>query len=196
MAYQHSFTLFDTDGQRKYLNQIERKRFYQITTNHHRADVRLFCLLLFYTGARISEVWNMTRHCIDFSNKTATLRTLKRRRDDVFRQIPLPDFILSELKLYIEQEDDLIQERAGALWKFSTRSASRHVKALMKKANIYGTKSSALGLRHGFAVHAVSKVPITQVQKWLGHAHLQTTAIYLNVSGEEERKLAERMWSC
>ena len=64
----------------------------------------------------------------------------------------------------------------------------------MLEAKISGAKSSALGLRHGFAVHAVRKVPITQVQKWLGHASLQTTAIYLNVSGTEERELARLLW--
>jgi integrase/recombinase XerD len=29
---------------------------------------------------------------------------------------------------------------------------------------------------------------------WLGHARLETTAIYLDVSGEEERDLAKRFW--
>lgn len=192
MAYQNTFSLFNLDGQRKYLNQSERKRFYEVASKVKRTDIRLFCLLLFYTGARISEISNLTKYGIDFSNKTVTLRTLKRRRTNVFRQIPLPDVLLDDLNAYVLAN---MKERRGRLWPFSTRSASRYVKDIMQQADIKGVKSSALGLRHGFAVHAVSKVPVTQVQKWLGHANLQTTAIYLNVSGIEERELAMKLWT-
>lgn len=191
MAYQNTFSLFNQDGQRKYLNQAERKRFYEAADKTTRRDVRLFCLLLFYTGARISEIYNLSKHSLDFSNKTVTLRTLKRRRDDIFRQIPLPEALLDNLNAYVLSHT---KEGGECLWSFSTRSASRYVKDIMQKAGVKGVKSSALGLRHGFAVHAVTKVPVTQVQKWLGHAYLQTTAIYLNVSGVEERELAMKLW--
>jgi integrase/recombinase XerD len=33
------------------------------------------------------------------------------------------------------------------------------------------------------------------VQKWLGHAALETTAIYADAIGEEEQTIASRMWS-
>ena len=49
-------------------------------------------------------------------------------------------------------------------------------------------------LRHTLGVTAVtSGVPLT-AKKWLGHADLKTTAIYVNAMGDEERGLAERMW--
>ena len=131
---------------------------------------------------------------LDFSNKTIILRTLKRRRNDIFRQIPVPDILLNDLDVYISLQATHMKQRAGGLWQFSTRSASRYVKKTMHDAGVEGVRASALGLRHGFAVHAVTKVPITQVQKWLGHAHLQTTAIYLDVSGTEERELAKMLW--
>ena len=51
------------------------------------------------------------------------------------------------------------------------------------------------GLRHGFALHAVrSGVPLHLVQRWLSHASLATTAIYLQAIGAEEREIAARMW--
>lgn len=51
------------------------------------------------------------------------------------------------------------------------------------------------GLRHAFGVHAIMQgVPITQLQVWMGHAKLETTAAYLNVMGKEEREIAARMW--
>jgi len=189
MSYYTQLSLFDPQGQRKYLNRVERRRFYAVADARERQDIRLFCLLMFYTGARISEIVKLKPSGIDFANKSVTIRTLKRRRSDVFRQIPLPDDLLIDLENFVGR----VGERVS-LWDFAVRSASRYIKAVMEEAGIDGVKSSALGLRHGFAVHAVRKVPITQVQKWLGHAHLQTTAIYLDVSGTEERELAKLMW--
>jgi integrase/recombinase XerD len=37
-------------------------------------------------------------------------------------------------------------------------------------------------------------IPLPVVKKWLGHASLETTAIYLDLIGEEERELAKRLW--
>jgi site-specific recombinase XerD len=51
-------------------------------------------------------------------------------------------------------------------------------------------------LRHAFAVEAGQKgLPLNIVQRWLGHARIETTAIYANAVGKEERDLAEKMWS-
>ncbi len=195
MAYHFKLSLFDNQGQRKYLNQEERRRFYQAANIQERQDIRLFCLLLFFTGARISEIVNLNNTSIDFSNKSVIIQTLKRRRKDVFRQIPLPDFLLDELKEYVAKLDTQSFRVKDSIWKFSTRSASRYIKSVMNEAGIKGVKSSALGLRHGFAIHAVTVLPITKVQKYLGHAYLQTTAIYVDICGMEERELVKKLWT-
>ncbi|MFK8103130.1 MAG: tyrosine-type recombinase/integrase [Saprospiraceae bacterium] len=80
------------------------------------------------------------------------------------------------------------------MWGFSLRTDSRYVKKVMHKASITGLQSSAKGLRHDFAVYAISRVPITLVKKWLGHSRLETTEIYLNVIGVEERERAKKLW--
>jgi integrase len=52
------------------------------------------------------------------------------------------------------------------------------------------------GLRHGLAVACISaNIPLSTIKKWLGHARLDTTGIYLDVLGEEERELAKRLWN-
>ena len=33
------------------------------------------------------------------------------------------------------------------------------------------------------------------LQKWLGHAMMETTAIYADAVGEEQQTIATRMWS-
>jgi len=50
-------------------------------------------------------------------------------------------------------------------------------------------------LRHGYAIHALSKgVPLNMVSKWMGRAKMETTAIYCNAVGEEQQSIAARMW--
>ncbi|WP_299111455.1 tyrosine-type recombinase/integrase [uncultured Winogradskyella sp.] len=185
-------TLHTRIGQRKYLNQEERLRFFEITKKRN-IDIQLFSQLLLFTGARIAEVHNLSIHNIDFSNKTVILETLKRRKKGIFREIPLPLFLLNILEIYIQ---DLYGKftKNEPLFLFSLRTASRHIKRIMMEAKIFGVKGSSRGLRHGFAVHAVSHVPLTMVRKWLGHSSLETTAIYLDVTGKEEREIAKKLW--
>ena len=189
--YKTAISLYTSKGQRKYLNSSERQRFFDCT-KLLKIDKRLFCQLLYFTGARICEVYNLMPLSVDYSNKTIVFETLKKRKKGIYREIPVPLFLLDELQIFIQTKRINDSSR---LWDFSLRTSSRYVKKTMAQSDITGQQASAKGLRHGFAVHAVSKVPITLVKKWLGHAKLETTEIYLSVIGLEERAMAERMWS-
>jgi integrase/recombinase XerD len=37
-------------------------------------------------------------------------------------------------------------------------------------------------------------VPLHLIQRWLGHAQLSTTVLYLEAVDAEERNVARRMW--
>ena|SRR5271167_1471562 len=51
------------------------------------------------------------------------------------------------------------------------------------------------GLRHGYGIKAVMDgVPLNMLKKWMGHAKLETTEIYTNAVGDQERDIAARMW--
>ncbi|WP_159439348.1 site-specific integrase [Tenacibaculum agarivorans] len=189
--YKTKLSLHDANGQRKYLNEAELRRFLACTKNKP-VHIRLFCQLLFYTGARISEIHNLSVDRLDFANKTVVLETLKKRRRGVFREIPLPDFLLEDLETYTQNLQT--SDPSGRLWNFSLRTASRYVKTIMDEAQIDCVRGSSKSLRHGYAVNAVQKVPITLVKKWLGHCNLETTAIYLDIIGSEERVIAKTVW--
>jgi integrase/recombinase XerD len=151
-----------------------------------------YCLTLALTGARISEPVELTPQHIDTVAKTITLRTLKRRKL-VHRVIPISDELLDMLELI---HDTRNRKMAGErLWPIDRTTAHSWVKEAMDIASIVGPRASAKGLRHGFAIAALEKnVPLNVVSRWLGHSNLQTTAIYANFSGREERGLAARMW--
>ena len=51
------------------------------------------------------------------------------------------------------------------------------------------------GLQHSYCVHAITRaVPLNMLQNWLGHAAMETSAIYADAVGEEEQKIAAEMW--
>ena len=182
--------MFDRKGSRKYLNDAERRAFLKAAQGETDAARRAFCLTLFYTGCRISEALNLTAERVDISQKSIVFETLKRRRRGVFRSLPIP-VLLAELLAKFGSA----AESSDRIWKFSRPTAYRLVKECMNQAKIAGGMASPKGLRHGFAVACIAKnIPLTTLQKWLGHARLETTAIYLGLSGDEERELARRLW--
>jgi len=66
----------------------------------------------------------------------------------------------------------------------------------MEEAGIVGSHATPKGLRHAFGVAAVQKqIPLNLFQKWLGHSRLETTAIYADAVGAEERSIAKKMWN-
>jgi integrase/recombinase XerD len=182
--------VFDRRGNRKYLNSSERRAYLHEVHREPDKARRAFALTLFFTGCRISEALNVIAGRIDFSGRTLTFETLKRRKRGHFRSVPIPDDLV---KLLRQLEPVEPSER---IWTFSRATGYRLIKDCMARSGIAGVMASPKGLRHGVAVACIAqKIPLPTVQKWLGHARLETTAIYLEVSGDEERDLAKRLWA-
>jgi integrase/recombinase XerD len=180
-------------GQRKYLTPEERGTFIVAAKALKSRLARTYCLTLALTGARISEPLEVTPLHIDWVARTMTLRTLKRRKL-IHRIIPVPEDLLEMIELV---HDTSQRKKADQrLWDVDRSTAHRWVKEAMRLARLVGPHASAKGLRHGFAIAALDKnVPLNIVSRWLGHSNLQTTAIYGNFTGREERGLAARMWT-
>jgi len=192
-------TLFTATGRRKYLTSDERQRFLSAALRNPRCEIGTLCALLAYTGCRISEAIAVTAASIDFHDGFVAIRCLKKRsKSQIIREVPLPPDLLDRLRsthmLDGGHGHDAQDDRK--LWRLSRSRAWQIVKAVMADAGIgTGPHASPKGLRHGFGIHAIrSGVPINLVQRWLGHASLTTTAIYLQAMGREERALAARMW--
>ncbi len=185
-------SLFDLQGNRKYLTPSERKAFLR-AAEAMPDDIRVFLRTLAFTGARVSEILSVTPEHIDGRDGVIVIESLKKRRRGIFRAVPIPAALLDELShaALIAREKHRTQ-----LWPWCRTTAWQHVKACMLMAGIAGPQASPKGLRHGFAVGALNaNVPVTLVQKWLGHSRLTTTAIYANAVGDEERAIANRYWS-
>jgi len=190
-------SLFDDSGNRKYLTPAERKRFYQATGEVSK-DWRTFGLMLYFTGCRLSEALNMKVKDIDFATGAVTIGTLKQRQSGVYRQVPLSGDYLRSLDdafdLRILQKKNS-RTRNGYIWGWSRKTGYNVVKDIMDKASLDGLGAMPKGLRHAFAIACLDKgIPLNMVQKWMGHSSIKTTAIYANATGQEERKLAAKLW--
>ena len=190
--------LYDQRGKRKYLTPKERDSFLSAIKNHALSTQATFCNTLAYTGGRISEILELTPRRIDVAGGAVVIRSLKKRGGRIaYRMVPIPLWLLQELErahsIRAAQED---ADRADEpIWAWSRTTAWSHVKEIMKEAGIVGPNATPKGLRHGFAIAALEAgVPITLLQRWLGHARLEMTAVYTQAVGQEERRLAERMW--
>lgn len=178
--------LFNNHGVRKYLVDSERRAFIAAAVRCNDLTAA-FCLALAFTGARISETLALTSGKIDVENGAVVFETLKQRKRRVYRAVPVPTPLLQRLS-------DLGQT-SDRLWPWGRTTAWKQVKAVMGEAGIVGSVQVPKSLRHGFAIHACQRgVPLNIVQRWMGHARLETTAIYAAALGEEERKLAKRCW--
>ena len=180
--------LFDPDGGRKYVCASEWRRFLAAAD---RAEVRARCfaLLLAYTGCRISEALALTPGRLDAETGRVIFLTLKRRKR-VPRAVPVPPDLMAAL-LRLAQPVPA-QDR---IWPWCRQTGWRHIKHLMAEAGIRGSQATAKGLRHGFGIaNAEQNVPPALTQRWMGHARLETTAIYQHAVGREERSFAKRLW--
>src|SRR5262249_5246302 len=147
------FSLHYPTGARKYLSARERRRFLESTQRLPPAE-RLFCQVLSWSGARISEILALTPAAIDIDTGTISIRTLKRRKPGIVRQLPLPTDVLNELarifRLRSRQRDPL--SACVRIWPWSRTTAWRRVKDAMKEAHVFGACSMPKGLRHTFGV--------------------------------------------
>lgn len=186
MAFGSELQLYDVAGRRKYLTEAERLRFLEAADDGTGAEQALLYVLTF-TGCRVSEALALTTHHLDAERDTLTFRTLKRRKLR-FRTIHIPPEVtamLLRLKLTVGQR----------FWTLHRSSAWRLVRRTMTAAEIEGPMATCRGLRHGFGIRAAERnVPPPLIQRWMGHASPDTTAIYLDAVGAEERAFAARIW--
>lgn len=153
-------------------------------------EIASFCRLMCETGCRISEALALCPRHIDEDAGVIVIESLKKKRTGDFRAVPIsPDLIRYLKRLTATRRDN------EPIWHWCRMTGYRRIKEIMSKAGIVGPQASPKGLRHSFAVAAISSgVPLNLVQRWLGHADMATTAIYTYAVGDEEREMAKRMW--
>ena len=142
----------------------------------------LLMLMQWRAGLRVSEALavEVSHLKLDSERPTLTVRQAKGGRT---RVVPVHDELSSALSNAIAYG----QARRGRLIQVTRSTAWRWVKDAVDRAVDLGAISAGrkVGihtLRHSAARHWLSSgIPINVVSRWLGHASLQTTLVYLEI---------------
>ena len=176
--------LYDQTIRLLYVNSDERRRFIAVA-DAQSLPQRAVCLTLLHTGCRLSEALALTSEAVDTMSHLVSIRTLKKRDKHRVREIPIPPVLGQTLASLVEA-----RSKKSFLWPESPDrpvcriTGYRWVKKVMPAAGISGAQASPKGLRHGYGVYALRcGVPLTMLRKWMGHASIETTAIYTNAVG-------------
>ena len=138
----------------------------------------LLCLI-YSAGLRVSEVCKLKLNDIDFDRKQIHVRESKNNKS---RYVVLGEFIAKGLRQYIEGAKPSIflfngREKGTPL---SHNAVQQSFRLAMKKADIQ-KDACVHTLRHSFATHLLEQgVDIVTIKEQLGHAHIQTTMMYLH----------------
>ena len=196
LAARPAAELIDARG-RKYLTVEERARFLAAVRAHRQPKVQTLARTLALTGCRVSEALAIRACDVDLGAHGIQIATLKRRREH-WRSVPVPEDLVHALELVhrLRRAQASPRGRSLPLWPITRQAAHRQVGALMAAAGIAGPQACPRGLRHAYGVAAVTAgVPLPTVAAVLGHASLETTAIYTTAIGTEARELVARVWA-
>lgn len=169
---------------REPLTQDEANRLANACETH---EEKLVVWTLMDTGLRVSELTGLTRDRVDWQThrlmiygKGGPYGTRSKRR-----VIPLSSRVQHLLEGHLSLNDKM---------DLSVRTVQRMMKRLANRARISRPVTPHI-LRHTFAVTAVQKgISLPSLQRLLGHDHLTTTEIYLNISPEEVVREFQSKW--
>lgn len=141
---------------------------------------RLLISLCYGCGLRCSEVRNLTLADVDTERGMAHVRQGKGGKD---RCLPMGVMLSRGIKAYIAAEKPrtyLFEGHDGNA--LSQRGTQWAVSQAVKKAGIV-KEVSVHTLRHTYATHLLEQgVNILTIKELLGHAHIETTMIYLHLA--------------
>lgn len=188
-------SLYAPGGGRKYLTRGERIRVLQVMRELE-PERALFALVLAWTGARISEVLELTPARFQVDAGLVAIRTLKRRKHSM-REVPIPPELMAAIaahwNLAAAQRD--AETASCRLWPWTRVTGWKLIKDVMEECGIVGVQACPRGLRHAFGVGTLQAgVPLNLASRWLGHSRLTSTAVYADASGAEEAAFAARWW--
>ncbi|WP_223170396.1 tyrosine-type recombinase/integrase [Maribacter aquimaris] len=146
---------------------------------------RLMLGMLYGCGLRSYELCNLLRSDIDFDRKTVFI---KKQKGKVDRYVPLSPHLARGLRIYFNTENPVTYvfnsqvTKDGAVGPLTTRGIQWVINECRSKVNTQ-KRFTAHTLRHSYATHLLEDgMNIMCLKELLGHAHIETTMVYLQVS--------------
>jgi integrase/recombinase XerD len=155
---------------------------------------RVILEILYATGMRRSELCGLKIQDIRFEERTILIEQGKGQKD---RVIPLNETSIKYIQHYLRHiRPELEDKKEPSLYLFLNTKGrgipSNHLNALinpyLKQAKLK-KKVTIHSFRHTVATHLIQEgMPLRHVQEFLGHANLNSTIRYLNLSVKDLQK--------
>lgn len=168
---------------------------------YYKDDVnrRTVFLFLFSTGIRKEELLGIQKGDINLTEKTVEIRrtyqfiggveylSQQLKTKGSRRTLSLPKPLVNTLRSYLELHPDLGD--SDRLFPFKPRKINKWMDLGIKKTGV--PRTTPHGLRHSFISNSLSKgVPLSVVQKYVGHTSCRTTLdIYTHLKERDEKSV-------
>lgn len=171
----------------KYLSQTEVECFFSVISQ--KRDRALFALVYSY-GLRVSEAAGLLLSDVDLTHELVFIRRVKNGKSG---ERPLLSHLVAVLESYLEVRlptgDALFTGRQGNL---SPRRIQQLFERYAQDAGISGF--SVHCLRHSIATHLLEAgLDISYVQDHLGHARIESTKVYAQITDKRRLEAFHRM---
>lgn len=147
--------------------------------------------ILFATGARVSEICNLTHSSVDLSNHT--IKIFGKGSKERMIQIENPDVLKALQNYYTLFQEDIKSCGFFFINKLHNRLSEQSVREIIcKYTNMteYNIHITPHMFRHSFATLLLDEdVDIRYIQKLLGHSSITTTQIYTHVAMAKQKEI-------
>ena len=184
------------------IKYLKKEEYRKLKENIDDFRDKVIISLLYSTGCRVSEISKMKIQHIDFENALIIIPAENTKTKEA-RVVRVGKELLNDIKAYLK----LFKEHTEYL--FGPRGITdRMIRYLVhyyaEKAEIqrvYGYNKNGVPLysvtphtlRHTHIVHALmDQIPITAVQKQVGHKNLSTTQIYCDLAPEQIKQAYDK----
>lgn len=190
-----AYKVLGMDKKRIRLPQIKRQKDLPVVLNKREVREllnapkylkhRLILAMLYGCGLRSYELCNLLQSDIDFDRRTVLV---KKQKGKVDRYVPLSPHLARGLRTYFRTENPVKHvfnsqvTKDGAVGPLTTSGIQWVIKECRSKVNTQ-KRFTAHTLRHSYATHLLEDgLNIMSLKELLGHAHIETTIVYLQVS--------------
>lgn len=151
--------------------------------------------MLFAVGARVYEISNIRRECIDLNS--GSVRIMGKGGKERYLNVAAPS-VLKLLQKYYKANEELIRKSG---YFFINRNGNRYteqsIRLMVKKyCRLAGIERNITPhmFRHSFATYLIEEgVDISCVQPILGHSSIKTTQVYIHVAAKMQAEILRSM---
>ncbi|MFW6016116.1 MAG: tyrosine-type recombinase/integrase [bacterium] len=166
--------------------------FREVYKNKHTRNIAIIEVLV-NTGIRVGELVSLTLEDVSISPRKGHL-TVREGKGESFREVPLNKDVRKAISAYLKERSVSKSNKIflGQRGPLKETAIWRIVKKYAERA---GVNASPHKLRHTFATRLLRDhdTDIVTVSKLLGHANVNSTAIYTQLSQKDMERAVDRL---